>query len=55
MKTNRRQLAKLLLMVPFGAGRAMEPKSAVERQLRPGYILVDGWILKKSDLPDLVK
>jgi hypothetical protein len=55
MKLTRRQLNKLLLLLPLANSRAAERDRTIEDALGDDYVIVDGWILKKSDLPDLLK
>lgn len=55
MKLTRRQLSKLLLLLPLGNSRAAKRDRAIEEALGEDYVIVDGWILKKSDLPDLLE
>lgn len=52
MNTARRQLLKLLCLLPWTGLQARQRQSPLQPHLRPGYVLVDGWILKKSELPD---
>ena len=55
MKLTRRQLSKLLLLLPLTNSRAAERDRALDDALGEDYVIVDGWILKKSDVPDLLK
>ena len=55
MQLTRRQLSKQLLLLPLANSRAAERDRAIEEALGDDYVIVDGWILKKSDLPDLLE
>lgn len=52
MKNTRRQFLKLLGLLPFTGGYAFSRTSFVEQRLGDDYVLVNGWILKRSDLTD---
>ncbi len=55
MTIARRQVLKLLSLLPWTGSLALAKQSPLEDQLGNDYILVNGWILKKSDVTDFIK
>ena len=52
MNKERRQLIKVLCFLPWSGTFVYRRKTALEAQLESDFVLVDGWILKKTDLTD---
>jgi hypothetical protein len=52
VKTPRRQFVKLLSILPLVGSFALFRTSLAEKQLDNNHVIVNGWILKKSDLVD---
>ena len=55
VKSSRRRFIKLLSflsLLPLARGFVLSHASLAEQQLGNNHILVNGWILKKSDLVD---
>jgi hypothetical protein len=52
MKSTRRQLIKFAFLLPLIGVVPSRRISAARQELSDGFILVNGWILKKSDLAD---
>ena len=50
MKYSRRQLIKYLSLLPFMGVLEMRGTSIAHKQLDENYVIVNGWILKRSDL-----
>lgn len=48
----RRHFAKYLCLFPFLGTFIQSRTTAAEQQLNDNFVLVNGWILKKSDLTD---
>ena len=55
VKNTRRQIITLLGLLPFAGGYLFSSASLAEHALGNDYILVNGWILKKSDLTDYLR
>jgi len=55
VKNTRRQIITLLGLLPFAGGYLFASASLAEHELGNDYILVNGWILKKSDLTDYLR
>ena len=52
MRKARRHFLKLLVSLPFANALLASQPSFIERHLGDDYVLVDGWIMKKSDLDE---
>jgi hypothetical protein len=51
-KTSRRQFVKSASLLTLARALLLTSPSVAERQLGNNHVLVNGWILKKSDLID---
>lgn len=52
VKKTRRQFVKYLSILPLVGSFSLNRESIAEKHLESGYILVNGWVLKKTDLID---
>lgn len=50
MKYSRRRVIKYLSLLPFIGVLGMRRKPFAVKQLNENYVMVNGWILKRSDL-----
>ena len=50
MEVSRRQVIKYLSLLPFMGVFGMRGTSAAVKQLDENHVIVNGWILKRSDL-----
>ena len=50
MKNSRRRVIKCLSLLPFMGVLGMRGTPLARKQLNEDYVLVNGWILKRSDL-----
>ena len=50
MDKTKRQMLKLIVSLPFANKLLASQMPFIERHLGDEFVLVDGWILKKSDL-----
>ena len=52
MKVSRRQVITCLSLLPFMGVLEMRRTPIAVKQLDENYVIVNGWILKKSDLAE---
>ena len=55
VKIARRQVLKLLCLLPWTGSSAFARTTPLSRHLSEDYVLVNGWILKKSEVNDYIK
>lgn len=55
MNKARRQLFKFLCALPIAGGLVASRATIFEEELDDQFVILDGWILKKSDLTEFLK
>ena len=55
MKTERRHLLKTLCLLPFAGSVALFPRRLRKDSLDSEFVIVNGWVLKKSEAADIVE